>query len=551
MSSPYKYDLLGGGHSINDDPHSVTYASTPLNTYSQVGGEREEFIRSETPYGEEDEIDEPPEEECKTLGAEQEVVQEKGKSLGDKKIGNWGSFYFIINQIYGPGVLAIPIVFQQSGILVTTIMLTFFLVISCLAATMLCEAIARIPDNENFEKRIEYGTVVRYYYGKKWHFLFQIFLNFTIQAYLIASIVVCAQSLDQFLVSRAGNTWGFEFFPNTGFHAYSDAGYVYLPCQTSMILSVGYIMICVLVIPMGMINLDSNVAFVQSVSFWSLAILMTEFVINFCLEHPDPSRATFIEKDGQYTQISSVFIFSWAYVMFIPSWINEKEPSVNINKAVWSSGITSWVGYLFIGLLAAWAYPNIDVDNVLEYMTDPTKTQIKVTVIAAYLFSLGVIAPGIPVCSITCRYNLYVGKICGKKWSYFWGVIAPWIIGFIFSQGQFFADLLNWSSLICNGIVNFVIPMLLYYKVMKTRHNREYITKTVQAIPTWFQLRARPVTLILVGLTMASIVAQIIMIGLNPSLIETAPPSYCNSTSTNTTGTNSTMTNNTLVAYWL
>jgi len=42
--------------------------------------------------------------------------------------------------------------YNQAGVFVTTIMLTFFLGISCLAATMLCEAMARIPDNENFEK---------------------------------------------------------------------------------------------------------------------------------------------------------------------------------------------------------------------------------------------------------------------------------------------------------------------------------------------------------------------------------------------------------------
>lgn len=59
-----------------------------------------------------------------------------------------------------------------------------------------------------------------------------------------------------------------------------------------------------------------------------------------------------------------------------------------------------------------------------------------ITIICAYFFSLGVIAPGIPVCSITTRYNLYIGRVCGKKQSYFWGVFAPWIIGCLFCQGD-------------------------------------------------------------------------------------------------------------------
>jgi hypothetical protein len=41
------------------------------------------------------------------------VVQQKDRTVGKKTLGNFFSFLFIVNQIYGPGVLAIPIVFQQ------------------------------------------------------------------------------------------------------------------------------------------------------------------------------------------------------------------------------------------------------------------------------------------------------------------------------------------------------------------------------------------------------------------------------------------------------
>ncbi len=42
-----------------------------------------------------------------------EIVAEKGKAIGTKSLNTFYSILFIINQIYGPGVLAIPIVFQQ------------------------------------------------------------------------------------------------------------------------------------------------------------------------------------------------------------------------------------------------------------------------------------------------------------------------------------------------------------------------------------------------------------------------------------------------------
>jgi hypothetical protein len=42
--------------------------------------------------------------------------------------------------------------------------------------------------------------------------------------------------------------------------------------------------------------------------------------------------------------------------MFIPSWVNEKLDGVSVNVCVWASGLSSFVGYIFIGLLCASTY---------------------------------------------------------------------------------------------------------------------------------------------------------------------------------------------------
>jgi len=91
------------------------------------------------------------------------------------------------------------------------------------------------------------------------------------------------------------------------------------------------------------------------------------------------------------------------------------------------------------------------------------------TRIDTYLFSIFIIAPGIPVYSISTRYNLYVGEVCGKKMAYFWGVIFPWILGFTFTGSSLFADLVNWSGLIFTGVINFIVPLVLYYKAYAQR----------------------------------------------------------------------------------
>lgn len=42
-----------------------------------------------------------------------DLNEEQGHSVGTKSLNSFYSIVFIINQIYGPGVLAIPIVFQE------------------------------------------------------------------------------------------------------------------------------------------------------------------------------------------------------------------------------------------------------------------------------------------------------------------------------------------------------------------------------------------------------------------------------------------------------
>lgn len=188
---------------------------------------------------------------------EGEIKEERGKSLGVKSIGTFLSFIFLINQIYGPGVLAIPLVYEQSGLIPTMFMVTFFLVVSSLAATCLSQAIATIPGNRQYQQRVEFATAFEYYYGHKWHVVFQVLLAITVQAYNIASIVICAQSLDQAFISLSGETYGFEFGPDFGFHSYGNIDSLYK--SNHVALSLGYLLITAFFMPAGFLNLNDNV----------------------------------------------------------------------------------------------------------------------------------------------------------------------------------------------------------------------------------------------------------------------------------------------------
>jgi hypothetical protein len=88
-------------------------------------------------------------------------------------------------------------------------------------------------------------------------------------------------------------------------------------------------------VPMGMLNLSDNVRVVQTVSFFGLIILLSELVIYFLLcgfgvihvpsqeGKPGPGTFQHIPAIGStFTQLVSVFIFSWGFVIFVPSWVS-------------------------------------------------------------------------------------------------------------------------------------------------------------------------------------------------------------------------------------
>lgn len=100
---------------------STLFRGTDKN-YSNIdinGEAKEELLRAEKSLGVSFFDDEPPE----TEGDDSDITNngegiiafelDPRTTYGAKTIGTLSSFVFIINQIFGPGVLALPIVFQQ------------------------------------------------------------------------------------------------------------------------------------------------------------------------------------------------------------------------------------------------------------------------------------------------------------------------------------------------------------------------------------------------------------------------------------------------------
>lgn len=147
---------------------------------------------------------------------------------------------------------------------------------------MISEAMQRIPGNQNFLRRFEFGTTMKHYFGKWPYIIGQVVLNICLQASNIASIVVAAQVMDDFIVYAFKSSYAFdfahfEFLKSTGL-ATDDNPFG----QHIWIVSLGYIVAMAMCIPFGFLNLDENMWF-QWFSFVGMMVSFAMFYILFFL----------------------------------------------------------------------------------------------------------------------------------------------------------------------------------------------------------------------------------------------------------------------------
>ena len=97
-------------------------------------------------------------------------------------------------------------------------------------------------------------------------------------------------------------------------------------------ISLGLVASAIFCIPFGLLNLDENLPF-QWFSFVAMFAIILEFVVQFFWLGPegegkehhevDASRVAPFRSDNSRTL--GVIAFSWAFVVTIPSWLNEKR----------------------------------------------------------------------------------------------------------------------------------------------------------------------------------------------------------------------------------
>lgn len=392
------------------------------------------------------------------------TLSEHGAGFGNKTIGFFGGFALLVNNMTGPGMTAIPPIFQQAGWFPPTLCFAVIALVATLSSTMLCQAMASIPGNDQFQDRVELTTLAKLVFGKWGFYLTMGMFVLSLQSVNVASIVESAQTMDLTIIRIFGKSCALEFAPDVAFICHDGFGTGVSPFGSGKyVISAGFVVVLLMAVPLGYVNLDDNIG-VQKGAFIILVVICIEWFVWFLYRAPlDYGNVPAVGHD--MSQVLGTVVFNYAYVTTIPSWVNEKKPYVSINKSMWSSAALSFVLFIALGVLGAWSYHYSPSDDVLSMINDDLSgsavmnTMSQVTV---YLFPLVALVSGIPIFSIIVRYNLMENHICNKTWANVWGVLLPWVVSIPAYTGTGLLQVINWTSLLVNGFINFVIPLLIY-----------------------------------------------------------------------------------------
>ncbi|KAJ3089061.1 hypothetical protein HK102_007302 [Quaeritorhiza haematococci] len=400
------------------------------------------------------------------------------KLLKSKTVGFFAGVCLLVNAMTGPAVPFTAANFQSSGWLPPLLFFAFFTVISSLSALFIVEAMQAIPGNKHFQGTVEFGTLINFYFGSVAHILGQICLYGALMANAVQSIIISSQTLDNVLIDAFGRTCGLALSgPSPGWYCVDRAMRADTASpfgSTFMLFTIGFLLVLILCIPMGIMNLDDNVG-LQVAAFIISNLIFIQWVIASILSgfKPPDEQGPLVPVTGpDVANLVGTVMLSMAFTFVVPSWVNLKKRNVNVQATLWTStGFTMGL-YILIGLFPALAF-RIDESaggNVLPALTSrgiPT-TLTKVT---GYMFSLVMLLPSIPVSFVVAKNNLLQNELMGRRVATIVCYILPWVYSIPFQTGSSLGAFIAWTSLLFVSTTNFIIPLAIYLKCLVFRRD--------------------------------------------------------------------------------
>jgi hypothetical protein len=178
-----------------------------------------------------------------------------------------GSISLLVCSITGPGMVLIPMIYQDGGYLFPTAIFLIVTLLSGISSLFVVESISRFPGNEHFQRNVEFTVLVHQFYGRKVYYMFLMILYASIQSTNIVSIIGSAQIFDSLFIAFFGSTCGYGIHPINGLYCVNQISNTNSPFGDNyMLCTFGLLIVALIIIPMTSIDLNDNM-FLQFLSF--------------------------------------------------------------------------------------------------------------------------------------------------------------------------------------------------------------------------------------------------------------------------------------------
>jgi hypothetical protein len=273
--------------------------------------------------------------------------------------------------------------------------------------------------------------------------------------------------------------------------------------EEGMLLTIGYLVILAVFLPMALMDLKENAAW-QVVGFLVLIVTSLQFVYLFTAEGLHPQYLSL--WGTSWDTLFGVVLFNFAVVIAVPAWLYEKEAHVDVPTIIHGSSILSACLYILIGVLGAMTMPNVS-DNMLESMMSGAFGNTMQ--IVASIFAFFIIGLGTPLFSVLSRQNLIGSGLCSRFQGNLLAVYLPFFSSWMFYQGV--TQLLSWGGIIFTSLVAFILPLLISIHALDTSDEKGYVEVYGSwELPVKSKASQKTGLQILLGLAILSIVAAIV-----------------------------------------
>lgn len=303
-----------------------------------------------------------------------------------------------------------------------------------------------------------------------------------------------AREIDNLFIIFFGNAYGLQMSPSVHFvpscrpgeecrtrEAFQDTDDIH-----GMVISQGYIITLLITLPLSLIEIaETFQVWMYIISLICLLELIGAFA--YIVFNP-VERAEYVHSGVPAVNynvglVMEVCFWAWAISFATPMWLNQKAEGVHASPPLWWACVHRGALDILLGLTGAFAFPGLDTLNVLdELRLRPDVSAF--TRICGIVFAVTSILPNVVDYAMAASRNLQ-GHV-GVLWANILSVGLPFSLSWVFYFGAAFNNLVNATSTFLGGLVQFIVPALLFlYCIRKPAYGQVNIVGIRLTLNQW------------------------------------------------------------------